>query len=113
MLRFLGGETDSGCLCNRRPSPNKFHLKTKDHEKQSIDYHRINFIHDSIGAVNLAVANDKSTSMNGIEIQANHFEALNHKTTNSVATSYQEKKALRPIKRKFRFRRNALRCPGF
>ncbi len=66
-----------------------------------------------LGAVNLAVANDKSTSMNGIEIQANHFEALNHKTTNSVATSYQKKKALRPIKRKFRFRRNALRCPGF
>ncbi|MEY3860235.1 MAG: hypothetical protein RIS50_516 [Bacteroidota bacterium] len=25
-----------------------------------------------LGAVNLAVANDKSTSMSGIEIQANH-----------------------------------------
>lgn len=66
-----------------------------------------------LGAVNLAVANDKNTSLFGDKIEAIQVEASHDKTTSIVITSHREDEFWRPIKRKFRFRRGAPRCPGF
>jgi ABC-type transporter MlaC component len=66
-----------------------------------------------LGAVNMAEANNQTSTEFVVKLQSEYSEDINNNQTDFKVDQFRSKTTFRPIKRKLRFRRAPPRCPGF